>query len=90
MSNEPKGIPLDKLAEKNLILRIEEGAFKGRRLIIDKELAKQPVQWAMVENGTIFGQPKFSPACLVHELMDIPIGGCLKCKEEIESQAPEV
>lgn len=89
MQKPPKGISLDELAERNLILRFEEGAFKGRRMIIDKELAKEPVQWAMVEDGNMFGTPKFSPACLVHEIF-IPSSGCLQCKEEEQSQAPEV
>lgn len=80
MSDSPSGISIDSLTERNLILVIEEGHFKGRKMIIDKELAKKPVTTAMVENGELFGRPKFSMACLVHDTF-VPSGGCPDCKD---------
>lgn len=71
------------------LLMIEEGAFKGRRMLLSKEDMNKEVHYANVENGSLFGIPKFSVACLIHEEF-VSSSGCLKCKEEIESQAPEV
>lgn len=56
---------------------IQEGKFKGRRFVIPNEV------W--VEDGVfVNGAPKFSRACLKHEIF-ISDNECPKCKEALSN-----
>lgn len=68
----------------NLLGIIESGKLKGRRIILGKkdEINKNAKEW-WIENGVFpNGSPKFVRACLKHDLLNIPTGGCPKCKAE--------
>ena len=68
----------------NLIGIIESGKFRGRRIILGKResMDRCAKEW-WVEDGTFLGGgPKFVRACIKHDILDIPLSGCPKCKEE--------
>jgi len=68
----------------NLIGIIESGKFKGRKIILGKreEIDKNTKEWWVEDGVFLNGSLKFSRTCLKHDLLDIPIEGCPKCKEE--------
>lgn len=55
---------------------IEEGGFKGRKIIIPASVTKDQ-KWYFIE---VPNQPNnFQYACLVHEIENIPLDGCPEC-----------
>jgi len=68
----------------NLIGIIESGKFKGRKIILDEKgkINKNAKEWWIEDGVFLNGVPKFTRACLKHDLLNIPSSGCPKCKEE--------
>lgn len=63
------------------ILVIEEGAFKGLKMLLPTKDLNKPVHYALVEKGVMFGNPHFHSACLIHEEFTSD-QGCEKCIAE--------
>ena len=61
---------------------IESGKFEGRKIILGKDIDKKATEWWIEEGVFLNGSPKFVRTCLKHELLNIPISGCPKCKKE--------
>lgn len=68
----------------NLMGIIESGKFKGRKIILGKEeeINKEAKEWWIEDGVFLNGSPKFTRVCLKHDLLDIPINGCPKCRKE--------
>ena len=58
---------------------IETGGLKGKKIILEPRINLEDNEW-LIEDGRLFGKPKFSLHCLVCEI-PIPSSGCAKHKE---------
>ncbi len=62
---------------------IESGKFKGRRILLKDKVNPNQAEWWIEDGVFLNGAPKFTYACIKHELLNIPSNGCPECKKEL-------